>query len=437
MQSLMVYPTSNDFFQQISNTMLDDSVAKYIPMESYLTSTSTSQDQDALMTPFYQQNQRQHHLQFSASTALNSMVPQSAPSSPPFPIKTEEPQQGVDVYLFPNSYDSNSPVHVLPNQRSPQMQYPEVSIIQQRQHHQQQLQKHDQQLRMQHQLQQQQMIYETTHSTATSMSIPATTSIMASMASTSSPNTYAPSTVATSAPFYQSHDDSHTVPNLPYQRQGAYASAHPAAPKRKIEERQTSPQLSLDESFGLLTYPPTIKSIASSRPSTSSRIDKVKTTRSTKVTKKSTKKDQSRESSEQPENTTECNRPATGNITHPRRAAQNRQAQRTFRNRRKAYIKELEQKVQDMDRTCEVMELVYQENQEVRKRLQVLESLVSQSGLQLPSFPPLAWVSSNELMNGNNLMGNPMVSITGMGSSNDEDEDEDDLSDFSARQQMH
>ncbi|KAF9949298.1 hypothetical protein BGZ70_001833, partial [Mortierella alpina] len=174
-----------------------------------------------------------------------------------------------------------------------------------------------------------------------------------------------------------------------------------------------------------------VASTCSGRLSTSSRLDKVKTTRSTKITKSSfsstsssssatemitstaaeskaaaarapkrapakkanntttvtaTAASESRESSQQPENGSDAlgsHLPnSTGNITHPRRAAQNRAAQRTFRNRRKAYIKELEHKVQDMDRTRELMESIHLENQEVWRRLQILEALASQSGLQ-------------------------------------------------------
>lgn len=211
-------------------------------------------------------------------------------------------------------------------------------------------------------------------------------------------------------------------------------------------------------------------STCSGRLSTSSRLDKVKATRSTKITKSSfsstssssssatemimsaaaepkaaaavraSKKapakkannttaattSESRESSQQPDNGSDAlasHLPnSTGNITHPRRAAQNRAAQRTFRNRRKAYIKELEHKVQDMDRTRELMESIHLENQEVWRRLQILEALASQSGLQVPAFPaltPALLNSSNNAMSSNGAMP--------MGSSNDdEEEDEDD-----------
>ncbi|KAF9955556.1 hypothetical protein BGZ72_003616, partial [Mortierella alpina] len=79
----------------------------------------------------------------------------------------------------------------------------------------------------------------------------------------------------------------------------------------------------------------------------------------------------------------------TGNVTHPRRAAQNRAAQRTFRNRRKAYIKDMESRVQELDSTRARMESVQQENKEVWRRYKVLESLILQNHLTMPSFPEL------------------------------------------------
>lgn len=83
----------------------------------------------------------------------------------------------------------------------------------------------------------------------------------------------------------------------------------------------------------------------------------------------------------------------TGNITHPRRAAQNRAAQRTFRNRRKAYIKDMEQRVLELDQTRRRMEEVQTENREIWRRFKVLEELISQHGLPLPDFPTLTLTS--------------------------------------------
>lgn len=82
-----------------------------------------------------------------------------------------------------------------------------------------------------------------------------------------------------------------------------------------------------------------------------------------------------------------------GNITHPRRAAQNRAAQRTFRNRRKAYIKDMEQRVLELDQTHRRMEEVQAESREIWRRFRVLEELVSQHGLPLPNFPTLTLTS--------------------------------------------
>lgn len=83
----------------------------------------------------------------------------------------------------------------------------------------------------------------------------------------------------------------------------------------------------------------------------------------------------------------------TGNITHPRRAAQNRAAQRTFRNRRKAYIRDMEQRVLELDQTRRRMEEVQSENREIWRRFRVLEDLVSQHGLPPPNFPALTLTS--------------------------------------------
>ncbi|KAF9348539.1 hypothetical protein BGX26_013053 [Mortierella sp. AD094] len=471
----------------MSHSILDSDVSKFMNTESidYMQPTAASPVQESLMAPYYpqqqHQNQRQHQIQFPAPTN----VPHSAPSSPPFQVKTEEPQQhNMDLFLFQNSFESAQDHHILPSQRSPQMQLRLANQIMHQQHQQKQHQQH-QQLKLQHQQfqQQQQIMFETSHSTATSMSIPATASIMVSSAS------YAPSTIATSTPFYHpsslSHDDTHTVPTLGYQqRLNAYTpAAHPAAPKRKIEERQPSPpHHSVDAAVAVSTnnlviseesaYPPMKSSAAttttSSRLSTSSRLGKVKPTRSTKISKstpssssasssemiasttevktavankRSTKKSpESRESSEQPDNDSASRMTGTGNITHPRRAAQNRAAQRTFRNRRKAYIKELEQKVQEIDQTRELMESIHQENQEVWRRLQILEGLVRKHELPVPDFAPLVpnTVSNMDFLGngigGSNSNGNAngglMTMMMGLGgSSNEDDEDDEDMSD--------
>ncbi|KAI8360281.1 hypothetical protein B0O80DRAFT_199557 [Mortierella sp. GBAus27b] len=149
----------------------------------------------------------------------------------------------------------------------------------------------------------------------------------------------------------------------------------------------------------------------------------VKTTRSTKVLKSSSPSSpissfsaeetpkakkavaikkalsESRESSEQPETdgSYPSRTPGHTNVTHPRRAAQNRAAQRTFRNRRKAYIKELEVRVSEIDKTRELMEAVQAENREIWRRFQMLENLVSSNGLQLPAFPPMTSLAATTL----------------------------------------
>ncbi|KAF9098173.1 hypothetical protein BGX27_000842 [Mortierella sp. AM989] len=472
----MVYSTTNDFFN-MSQSVLEDNVAKLIndPIEYMQSATSPIQDSLAASS-FYptqqHQNQRQHQLQYASP--MTSMVPHSAPSSPQYSIKTEEPQQhGGDLFLYPAPFDNTQDQHILQSQHSPQqhmMQYSGASFIQQRHQHQQQQQKHHQQL-------QQQMMYDTTsHSAATSMSIPVTSSILSSMVSTpSSSSLFAPSTIATSAPFFHPsslpQDDTQKVPTIAFQRHNSYTpAAHPAAPKRKIEERPISPHHSIetasgsntnnaiisDEPSSHVTYAPSMKSTisttTSTRLSTSSRLDKVKPTRSTRITKsemitsnprptkktaKKTNAAESRESSEQPDNGEGGRLSGTGNITHPRRAAQNRAAQRTFRNRRKLYIKELEQKVQEMERTRALMKSIHDENQEVWRRLQTLERLASQSGLQIPNFPSLVpFTASSEFGNGNGS-GSMMMMNMGLGSSNDEDEDEEDMSDsFSHHQQL-
>lgn len=540
MQSLMVYPNDNDFLHM---SILDDNVTKQLihstdhhnnqhHMENYMTTSSTSASsspiQDYLIAPpTYQHpqqqhpNQRQHQVQFPIVPVMPTMVAaaavaaasHSAPSSPSYPIiKTEDvqAQQRMDYLMFPNfdipssaTTTASSTSSTSPQMQQQRMMPYDASLIQQRHHHQQQQQQHAQQLRLQHQRaleqQQQQMMFDAAapnHSTVSTMSIPTTNAMMSNMS--------ANATVPTTTPFFHPS-------NIAYM-----PAAHPAAPKRKREEsgqslpRQTSPQLldntttvmttpsntsssNIDEpswsaSPSLVTLPKKISS-PSSRPSTSSRLDKVKATRSTKVTKfasssptpssssiaststaalfsspdmlastspaqeskatrastkkstsPSTKKAQSEsretspisgDSSAAPQSSS----PATGsgNITHPRRAAQNRAAQRTFRNRRKAYIKELEQKVQEMDQTRDLMDAIQRENQEVWRRLQVLEAMASQNGLQVPAFPALTPFASHlnaNVSNNNGMMMTSHSSNPMMGSSNEEEEDEDeDMSD--------
>ncbi|KAF9114668.1 hypothetical protein BGX27_010154 [Mortierella sp. AM989] len=78
-----------------------------------------------------------------------------------------------------------------------------------------------------------------------------------------------------------------------------------------------------------------------------------------------------------------------GNITHPRRAAQNRAAQRTFRNRRKAYIKDMEEKVLELNQTRSRFGMIQNENREIWGRYRTLENLIVSNGLQMPSFTPM------------------------------------------------
>ncbi|KAF9434342.1 hypothetical protein BGZ76_008185, partial [Entomortierella beljakovae] len=80
---------------------------------------------------------------------------------------------------------------------------------------------------------------------------------------------------------------------------------------------------------------------------------------------------------------------SVGNVTHPRRAAQNRNAQRTFRNRRKAYIKDMEQKVLEINQTRSKFDMIHNENREIWGRYRALETLIIQNGLSMPSFPPM------------------------------------------------
>ncbi|KAG0230468.1 hypothetical protein BGX31_005827 [Mortierella sp. GBA43] len=91
------------------------------------------------------------------------------------------------------------------------------------------------------------------------------------------------------------------------------------------------------------------------------------------------------------------NSKARANVTHPRRAAQNRAAQRTFRNRRKAYIKDMEQKVLELHQTRARFDMLKNENQEIWRRYRILENLVISSSngnnnnrqLDMPSFTPM------------------------------------------------
>ncbi|KAF8929855.1 hypothetical protein BGZ58_008634 [Dissophora ornata] len=85
-------------------------------------------------------------------------------------------------------------------------------------------------------------------------------------------------------------------------------------------------------------------------------------------------------------NTTSKTAGAGNNVTHPRRAAQNRAAQRTFRNRRKAYIKDMEQKVLELHQMRARFDDIQVENREIWRRYRVLESLILQNGQTPPAF---------------------------------------------------
>lgn len=386
----MVYPNSNDFLHMPS--MLDDNVAKLMnaeqQIENYL--AAASPPQEYLVSPSYhpqeQQNQRQHQLQFPAT-----MISHSAPNSPPYPnIKTEDAQtqNSVDYALmFPTTFDvSSQDQQILPSQR----QFANVSLLQQHQQHKQQQQHHEQQLRLQHR--QLQMMYDTipSHSAVTS-------SIMSSMVSAATSNTlFAPTAIATSAPFV--HAPILTQDTL--QRRPSYVPApHPAAPKRKREDLAESDEPTSPSSLKVKTTRSTkvLKSSSPSSPISSFSAEETPKAKKAVAIKKALS--ESRESSEQPETdgSYPSRTPGHTNVTHPRRAAQNRAAQRTFRNRRKAYIKELEVRVSEIDKTRELMEAVQAENREIWRRFQMLENLVSSNGLQLPAFPPMTSLAATTL----------------------------------------
>ncbi|KAG0058752.1 hypothetical protein BGZ92_007099, partial [Podila epicladia] len=93
----------------------------------------------------------------------------------------------------------------------------------------------------------------------------------------------------------------------------------------------------------------------------------------------------------------------------------NRAAQRTFRNRRKAYIKDMEQRVVELDTTREQMQAVRTENQEIWRRYRVLEQLVVQSGLSLPVFEELAPVKEEDPQQGGGSGGVVLTGTAGSG----------------------
>ncbi|KAF9320470.1 hypothetical protein BG003_006067 [Podila horticola] len=492
LQSVMVFP-NNDFFNV--TPLLDDNVAKLIntdQIESYMTS-SASPIQDYLLAPsnmasFHPQQHPNHH-RHSTNTqsfpaSMPSMVSQSAPSSPSYPVKNEE---GMDYLLYP-SFDlaasspqqQSSPQSQVLSSQSPQQRmipYTDVSLLQQRQHHQQQQQQHAQQLRLQHQRALEQQYQMSTVTSAIISSIAANTNLMAPSFNTNMP---------TAAPF-------ESTPAFNFRPNGSTYAAHPAAPKRKRDDPTeesmvpvTPPPSSSSSSTVVAPLSPSISSPSlsvstpTSRISTSSRLDKVKPARSTRITKstsssssspstsmissaatttasssssiksltkKTAKKSSSAKDSEDIDSSASIDAssaPHTGNVTHPRRAAQNRAAQRTFRNRRKAYIKELEQKVQEMDRTREMMETIHLENQEVWRRVQILEALASQSGLQLPIFPAMTPFSGMEASVGSPYGGHMMMGHShshshsrqhgSSSSSNEDEEDDEEMRDFSSSQ---
>ncbi|KAG0033639.1 hypothetical protein BGZ82_006031 [Podila clonocystis] len=488
LQSVMVFP-NNDFFNV--TPLLDDNVAKLIntdQIESYMTSASTSPIQDYLLAPsnmanFHPQQHPNHHRHNTNTqnfpVSMPSMVSQSAPSSPSYPVKNEE---GMDYLLYPSFDLASSPQQASPqpqvlSSQSPQQRmipFTDVSLLQQRQHHQQQQQQHAQQLRLQHQCALEQQYQMSTVTSAIISSIAANTNLMAPSFNTNMP---------TPMPF-------DPTPTFNFRPNGSTYAAHPAAPKRKREDLAeesmvpVTPSPSSSSSTVVAPLSPSISSPSlsvstpTSRISTSSRLDKIKPARSTRVTKsassssspstsmissaattassssssiksltkKTAKKSTTKDSEDVDSSASiDASNPHTGNITHPRRAAQNRAAQRTFRNRRKAYIKELEQKVQKMDRTREMMETIHQENQEVWRRVQILEALASQSGLQLPIFPTMTPFSGMEASIGSPYGGHMMVGHHShshghsrqhgsSSSSNEDEEDDEEMREISSSQ---
>ncbi|KAG0339302.1 hypothetical protein BG000_002383 [Podila horticola] len=429
LQSVMVFP-NNDFFNV--TPLLDDNVAKLIntdQIESYMTS-SASPIQDYLLAPsnmasFHPQQHPNHH-RHSTNTqsfpaSMPSMVSQSAPSSPSYPVKNEE---GMDYLLYP-SFDlaasspqqQSSPQSQVLSSQSPQQRmipYTDVSLLQQRQHHQQQQQQHAQQLRLQHQRALEQQYQMSTVTSAIISSIAATDPHML------------PTQLRPSASVM-------TPLKSPWS---------PISTSSRLDKVKPARSTRITKSTSSSSSSPSTSMISSAATTTASSSSSIKS-----LTKKTAKKSSSAKDSEDIDSSASIDAssaPHTGNVTHPRRAAQNRAAQRTFRNRRKAYIKELEQKVQEMDRTREMMETIHLENQEVWRRVQILEALASQSGLQLPIFPAMTPFSGMEASAGSPYGGHMMMGHShshshsrqhgSSSSSNEDEEDDEEMRDFSSSQ---
>ncbi|KAF9969687.1 hypothetical protein BGZ73_007824 [Actinomortierella ambigua] len=255
---------------------------------------------------------------------------------------------------------------------------------------------------------------------------------------------FVPATVATSMPLFESNQESfQRQPSyVPAKTHPASPSARRASPT--LMDTIPSPTMpvaivpnmsaSSSPAPAVLAAAPISSPSASApiltRVSTSSRLDKVKPSRTTRITK-STSSTSSTSSvvptDSTPSATTAMSRAAKaastraakraaattgttsetattvtatipaptapvvyqhlpgshGNVTHPRRAAQNRAAQRTFRNRRKAYIKDLESKVQQLDSTKVQNEQLVSENQRLLQHAQQLEQMLAEAGFRL------------------------------------------------------
>ncbi|KAI9299513.1 hypothetical protein BJ944DRAFT_145376, partial [Cunninghamella echinulata] len=60
-----------------------------------------------------------------------------------------------------------------------------------------------------------------------------------------------------------------------------------------------------------------------------------------------------------------------------KRAAQNRAAQKAFRQRRDQYVKDLEKKVKEMDDWKQDIEMIKDENKQLKQLVQQLQSRIS------------------------------------------------------------
>ncbi|CAN8102316.1 unnamed protein product [Discula destructiva] len=81
-------------------------------------------------------------------------------------------------------------------------------------------------------------------------------------------------------------------------------------------------------------------------------------------------------------------RKAKRELSNSKRAAQNRAAQRAFRQRKEGYIKKLEQQVRDLGEMEKAYENIQAENHALKEYIAHLQSRLSDAAIEIPQAPP-------------------------------------------------